>query len=189
MTFFLIANPIGNLPAIVAIVKDFDFKRQKIILAREAFFALLLALFFQYAGELFLNLLKIQDYAVTISGGLLLITVAMRMVFSQGHKAKESAKVKEEPYIVPIATPILSGPGLLATIVLQSKLVDSNLMITLAIFLAWVAVIAVLEFAPYLQKILGRRGLIALEQVMGMILAFISIEMLVRGTTMFLKTL
>jgi len=49
LTFFLVANPIGNSPAIIALVKDFDLKQQKRILYREAIFALLLALFFQYA--------------------------------------------------------------------------------------------------------------------------------------------
>lgn len=189
LTFFLIANPIGNSPAIIALVKDFDFQRQKIILLRESLFALILAIFFQYMGEWFLDMLSIQDYAVTIAGGLLLFIVSLTMIFSHAASDSEEATIaKQEPYIVPIATPIISGPGLLAVIMLKSKLEANNLKITLAILIAWVGVIGVLAAAPYLQKLLGKRGLAALEQVMGMILAMIGIEMIVKGSALLIKT-
>lgn len=188
LTFFLIANPIGNSPAIIALVKDFEFSRQEKILFREAIFALALALFFQYFGELFLGGLHIEDFAVTISGGLLLLLVAFSMIFST-HEESTNAKVKQEPFFVPISTPILSGPGLLAIIMMKSKLEENNLKITIAILIAWAGVIAVLTAAPYLQKILGKRGLIALEQVMGMILALVAVEMLVKGSSLFIQAL
>lgn len=189
LTFFLIANPVGNCPAMIALVKDFDLPRQRAILFRESIFALLLALFFQYFGELFLNGLQIQDYAVTITGGLLLFLVAFSMLFSV-HLAETSKPQKiHEPFFVPIATPIISGPGLLAVIMLKSKLEENNLKITMAILIAWIGVISVLTFAPYLQKLLGKRGLVALEQVMGMLLALVAVEMVVKGTSMFIKTL
>lgn len=187
LTFFLVANPIGNLPAIIALIKDFDFSRQRIIVLREGLIALALALFFQYAGEVFLGKLNIQDYALMISGGILLFVVSLGMIFSD--KTKKDREIKQEPCIVPIATPILSGPGLLAMIMLKSKLEENNLKITLAILLAWVGVFAVLASGPYLQKLLGKRGLTALEQVMGMIIALIGIEMIVKGGLLFSKTL
>lgn len=186
LTFFLIANPVGNSPAVLALVKDFDFARQRIILFREAVFALILALFFQYFGELFLGLLHIQDFAVTITGGVLLLLVSLSMIFHKPETAGSSQQQKQEPYIVPIATPIISGPGLLAVIMLKSKLTNDNFKISLAILIAWVGVIIVLTTAPYLQKLLGKRGLAALEQVMGMILALIATEMLVKGISLFM---
>lgn len=189
LTFFLVANPIGNSPAIIALVKDFDFKRQKIILFREAILALLLALFFQYFGEVFLNFLNIKDYAVTISGGLLLLLVAFSMIFSIPATEASGKQTKQEPYFVPIATPIISGPGLLAIIMLKSKLEQDDFKITMAILIAWVGVIFVLTTAPYLQKILGKRGLVALEQVMGMVLALIAMEMIVNGSSLFIHSL
>lgn len=188
LTFFLIANPVGNSPAIIALVKDFDFRRQKMILLREATIALLLALFFQYFGEIFLNALQIKDYAVTITGGIILLLVAYGMIFTSDSENETAAK-KQEPFIIPIATPILSGAGLLSVIMLFSSQEQNNLKITLAILLAWVGVFTVLAIAPFLQKILGNRGLKALEQVMGMILALMSMEMVVKGSSMFIKTL
>lgn len=189
LTFFLIANPIGNSPAVLALVKDFDFAKQRTILFRESIFALILALFFQYLGEAFLGLLHIQDYAVTMTGGILLLIVALGMIFHNAEPGSAAQQNKQEPYIVPIATPIISGPGLLAVIMLKSKLANDNLKISLAILIAWVGVTLILSTAPYLQKLLGKRGLAALEQVMGMILALISVEMLVKGVMLYLKFL
>lgn len=189
LTFFLIANPVGNSPAVLALVKDYDFVKQRTILFRESIFALILALFFQYFGEAFLGLLQIQDYAVTMTGGILLLIVAMGMIFHQAESGNTAQQAKQEPYIVPIATPIISGPGLLAVIMLKSKLANDNVKISLAILIAGIGVTFILTTAPYLQKLLGKRGLAALEQVMGMILALISVEMLVKGVTLYLKIL
>ena len=186
--FFLIANPIGNSPAIIALVKNFDFKRQKQIIFREVIIALIIALFFQYFGEVFLSLLNIQDFALTFCGGILLLLVALQMIFAEPHNEKTNDS-KIEPFIVPIATPILSGPGLMAIIMLNSRLESDNFKITSAILLCWVALFTVLWLAPYLQKVLGQRGLVALEQLMGMILSFMSMGMIVKGMTLFLKTL
>lgn len=188
LTFFLVTNPIGNIPVIVALVKDFDFEKQRKIIFRESIISLIVALFFQFFGEIFLGLLNIQTYTVTICGGILLFIVALSMIFSKPSSGKQSTSQKE-PFIVPIATPILSGPGLMAIIMLYSRKEDSIVLITSAIFIAWIGVIGVLAIAPYLQKVLGKRGLIALEQLMGMILAAMSMGMIVNGVALFIKSL
>lgn len=188
LTFFLIANPIGNSPTIIALVKDFEFSRQKKILFREATIALLFALFFQYFGEITLGALNIKDYTLKITGGLLLLIVAYGMIFTS--KPIEGANSsKQEPFIVPIATPILSGAGLLSVIMLYSAGEKNDFKITSAILIAWIGIYFVLAIAPYMQRVLGKRGLIALEQVMGMILALISMQMVVNGSALLLKTL
>lgn len=188
LTFFLVTNPIGNSPAIVALIKDFPFERQKKIMLREGFIALAIALFFQYLGEQFLHFLNISNYAVTLCGGTLLFLVSLQMIFSM-NSHDNTAPMKQEPFIVPIATPLLSGAGLLTIIMLKSHEVHNNFLITTSILIAWIGVIAVLAAAPYLQKILGKRGLHALEQLMGLVLAMISIELLVKGATLYRESL
>ena len=188
LTFFLVVNPIGNCPPILALVKEYDIDRQRKIILREAIIALIIALFFQFFGEMFLNSLKIQDYALTLCGGVLLLIVALSMIFTKSPEIQVSTP-KQEPFIVPIATPILTGPGLMAIIMLQSHELNDNFLITSAILIAWIGILLVLSIAPYLQKFLGKRGMVALEQLMGMILSFISMGLLVEGVTLFLKTL
>lgn len=184
--FFLVTNPIGNSPTILALVKDFDFDRQKKIILREGFFALLVALFFQYVGEHFLTFLHIEKFAITMTGGTLLFLVALQMIFCLS-EAPEAVALKQEPFIVPIATPLLSGPGLLSIIMIQTQEVGDNLIITSSILLAWVGVMTVMAIAPYLQKLLGKKGLLALEQLMGLILAMIAIQMFVNGMKFYLE--
>lgn len=186
--FFLVTNPIGNTPTILALVKDYDFNKQRWILFREGVFSLLIALFFQYFGEYFLQALNASSYALTLCGGTLLFLVALKMIFplSDLHTAN---KPKQEPFIVPIATPLMSGPGLMTIIMINSKLEANNWKITGAILLAFSGVIAIMLVAPYLQRIIGKRGLLALEQVMGMILGLIAMEMVVKGVNLFVETL
>jgi len=185
LTFFLVANPIGNTPAFVTLVKDFPFERQRIILFREALFSYLLAIFFLFIGEHFLELIQIQPYAVSVSGGILLFLVALNMIFPpRATNGKERKPV--EPFIVPIATPLISGGGVLSTIMIYSAKEQNDLKLFWAICIAWVGVVAVVVSSAYLQKIFGRRGLLALEQLMGMILAMISMEIIVKGVLMFL---
>lgn len=188
LTLFLVTNPIGNSPAILALVKNFSFEKQKKILLRETLFALIIALFFQYFGEIFLGALHIERYATTLTGGVILLLVSLGMMFPS-HEADNGQQNQQEPYIVPIATPLLSGSGLLSTIMLYAAREGNQLLISSAILLAWVGVTVVMYAAPYLQKYLGLRGLLALEQFMGMVLALISVEMLVKGASLFIKTL
>lgn len=188
MIFFIITNPIGNCPTIIALIKDHPLKRQQKILFRESMFAMLLAIFFLFLGDFFLGCLSIKSYALNISGGILLFLVALKMIFSD-RSEDDSHTPRQDPFIVPIATPLLSGAGLMTMIMLYSKQEGNNLKVLLAILLAWIGVTLVLVTAPYLQILLGKRGLSALEQLMGMLLAMIAMEMIVKGSSMFISVL
>lgn len=187
ITLFVVANPIGNSPAILSIIKDFDFERQKKIMLRETIIALLIAYFFQYFGKVFLEQLDIQDYTRQFSGGILMFLVALFMIFpSQPTTVTE--KRKKEPVIVPIATPLISGPALLSIIILLSG-GGNDLQLSIAIGLAWIGVTGVLLAAPYIQKIIQKTGMTVIEQLMGLILAMMGVEMMVQATEKFIKTI
>lgn len=188
LMFFLVTNPIGNSPVILAMIKDFSFKRQKQIMMREGLIALIIALFFEFFGEYFLNFLGVKIYALSFCGGVILFLTAIKMIFTLKEET-QTQELKKEPMIVPIATPILTGPGLMTIIMVYATKESNNVKIASALLLAWVGVFAVLYAAPYLQKIFGKRGMVALEQIMGMILAFIAIEMFLSGAGNFIKQL
>jgi multiple antibiotic resistance protein len=187
LTLFLVANPIGNTPAFVALVKDFSFERQKKILFREALFSFFIALFFLYIGEQFLKVIQVKQYAVSVSGGTLLFLVALNMIFPPKKVIGDERK-PQEPFIVPIATPLISGGGVLSTIMIYSAKEPNIFLLTGAVVLAWVGVTAIVASAAYLNRLLGERGLLALEQLMGMILAMISMEIIVKGILLFIQT-
>jgi multiple antibiotic resistance protein len=188
VTLFLVANPIGNSPTILSLVKNYDFDRQRKIVFREAMISLTIAYFFLFFGEVFLSALKISRYALTLTGGIVLFLVALQMIFHKPETA-EDEQSKQEPFIVPIATPLISGPGLMTIIMVSAAKANSMFSVFLAITIAWVGVTGVLVAAPYIQKLVGKRGMAALEQVMGMILGLISMGMIVRGAMEFVATL
>lgn len=188
LTFFIVTNPVGNTPTLLALLKDYDFRSQQRILVREGVISFLIALFFQYFGDFFLSMLNVRDYAMTICGGIILFILAIEMIFPKKSDPTHSP-AKQEPFIVPIATPLLSGAGVLSLIMLFAKQEANNLKISLAIVIAWAGVVAVMALAPYLQKLLGKRGLLALEQLMGMLLAVIACSVLVKGVQLFIDVM
>ena len=188
LALFLVANPIGNIPAFVSLVKDFEFAKQKKILFREAIFSFFIAFVFLFIGEPFLEALQIEQYAVSICGGTLLFIVALNMIFPP-EEASRKGKLPQEPFIVPIATPLITGGGVLSTIMIYANQVQSNMKMATAIIVAYIGVTLVVMSAAYLQKILGRSGLLAMEQLMGMMLALLSMQLIVKGITLFVNIL
>jgi len=188
VTLFLVANPIGNAPGILALIKDFSFEEQQRILFKESIVAMLLAIFFQCFGEVFLSVLNIQNYTVSLCGGILLLLVAMGMIFPHDPVASGEA-LKKPPFIVPIATPLISGPGALTMIMLFSHHEASFVKLFLAIILAWTLIGAVLILSPFVQKLLKKRGMLALEQLMGLIVTLMAVEMIRTGLLQFKEIL
>jgi multiple antibiotic resistance protein len=186
LTLFLVANPIGNVPLIVTLIKDFDLERQKRILLREAIYSYLIVLFFLFLGEQFLQMIQIQQYAVSISGGVLLFIVALNMIFPSRETNGKERKA-QEPYIVPIATPLITGGGVLSTVMIYAAKEQNNMKIALAATIAWVFVTIFVVSSVYLMRLLGKSGLLAMEQLMGMILSMISVEIMVKGVKLFIE--
>ncbi len=187
LTYFLMINPIGNYPAILALIKHASFQRQKQIMLREGIFVFIIAIIFQFFGDYFLKLMHIDAPALSLCGGILVFLVAINMIF---HKPElsGSSQPQQEPFIVPIATPLLVGPGTLTIIMLTSANEPNPLVVSSAISVACFAVLMVLMAAPYLQKMLGRRGVQALEQIMGMVLVLMAMEMILGGLGTYVKS-
>ena len=188
LTLFLVSNPIGCAPIVLALIKDYDFERQKKILLREGLFSLLVAFAFLFIGEAFLNTLQIEQYSVKIGGGVLLFLVSLYMIFPHPQSAS-GAGARQEPFIVPIATPLISGGGIFATIIVYSKQIQDYLVMSEAIAIAWAIIIAIMYFSSYFQKLIGKSGLAALEQLMGMLLMMLSVELMVGGTNLLIKAM
>ncbi len=180
LMLFLIANPIGNIPVFVSLIKEYDFRHQRWILFREAIFSLLLAFFFLFVGEPFLKTVLVELYSVYLSGGILVFLISLTMLFPIHTDEKGPKALTREPFVVPIATPLISGGGVFSTILILSKQAPlAN--VSLAILIAWAPVFVIVIGSVYLQKILGKRGLIAIEQLMGMVLLMLSITLITKG--------
>jgi multiple antibiotic resistance protein len=188
LTLFLIMDPIGNVPLFVSYLRDVDPRRRPAIVRRESLIALGILMFFLFFGPALLGLLYIGEPSLHISGGVLLFLIALGMIFP-GVARISAAKEKQpegEPFIVPLATPLVAGPSTVATIMIFVSKDPNRLGEWLAaLVIAWVLTTAILMLSWPLSRLLGPRGLLACERLMGMILTVISVQMLLDGVRLF----
>ena len=178
---FFLMDPIGNIPVILSVMKGIDPQRQRVIIVRELLIALGILLVFLYAGKPLLTFLHLQQEAVTISGGIILLIIGLRMIFPKPEGIM-GVQPGGEPFLVPIAIPLIAGPSILAMLMLMTQSFPGNMTNwLLALVVAWLASAVVILFAPVLLRLLKERGLMALERLMGMILVMLAVQMLING--------
>lgn len=182
ITLFLIIDPLGNIPIFLSVLSKVNAKRRYWIIVRELIIALFIMLIFLFAGSKILSVLGLSQEAVAIGGGLVLLIIALRMIFPSRGGVMGQDDSGDEPLIVPLAVPLIAGPSLLATLVLLAETgPDRNADWLLALGLAWAASAVILLSSNFFYRILGSRGLKAVERLMGMILISISVQMLLNG--------
>ncbi|MFQ3190139.1 MAG: multiple antibiotic resistance protein [Paraglaciecola sp.] len=181
ITLFLIMDPLGNLPVFMSVLKTIEPKRRRIVLARELLFSLIIMFTFLFSGQVVLDFLNVRQESVSIAGGIILFLIGLRMIFPQPGGVSGLAS-GEEPFIVPLAIPMIAGPSVLAALILLANQDHSRMMDwSMALGVAWLASATILMLSNTLHRLLGERGLIAIERLMGMILIMISIQMLLDG--------
>ena len=178
---FLIMDPLGNLPVFLSILRHIDPKRRRKVMVRELLFSLAIMMLFLFVGQQILGFLNLRQEAVSIAGGIILFLIAIKMFFpSEGGVTGLAAG--EEPFLVPMAIPMIAGPSILASLMLLANQEPSRMVDwSLALFMAWAASAVILMFYEVFNKLLGERGLTAVERLMGMLLVMISVQMLLDG--------
>jgi len=186
VTLFLIMDPLGNIPIFLSVLAKVAPERRRRVLIRELFIALAVMLVFLFAGPPILKVLGLSSEAVTIAGGLVLMIIAIRMIFPSRGGIMGDEEGDEEPLVVPMAVPLIAGPSVLATLVLLTESgPDQTIYWLAALFGAWLLTAFILLSSQFFFKILGNRGLKAIERLMGMILVSISVQMLLNGFSSF----
>ena len=184
---FLILDPLGNVPVFLSLLHELPARRQRIVLLRELLIALGVLLLFLFAGQAILAAMHLREESVSIAGGIVLFLIGIKMIFpgKDGLTGQQSAG---EPFIVPMAIPLIAGPsGMAAVILLASNEPGRLADWTLALLLAWGATSAILFSATFLYKVLGRQVLTAVERLMGMLLVALSVQMLLDGMAAWLR--
>lgn len=181
ITLFLIMDPIGNIPVFLSVLKDVPEERRRRVLARELGFAYAVLLLFLLVGPVFLDLLQLTPEAISIASGIILFIIALRMIFPS-RSGIMGENIEGEPFFVPLAVPLVAGPSTMAILLLlvqqhPDRLGDWFVAMTGA----WIASAAILMASGLAYRILRRRGLIALERLMGMLLVALAVQMLLDG--------
>lgn len=191
ITLILVMDPFGNIPLFITALKRVPTERRTKVLVRELVIALIIMMAFLFAGAKMLAWLGIAKYSLGVSGGIVLFIMSIKLVFnSLGDEQTQINQKDEEPFVVPLAIPLIAGPASLSMLLIMSagapsKVISLFVAVLIASFLN--GVVLLLSFP--LSNILGRRGLIALERLTGLLMVLISVNMMMGGISEFVKSL
>ncbi len=186
LLLFLIMDPLGNVPLFLSLLKDLPPQRRRIVLARELLIALGVLFVFLFGGGFILELLKLKQEAVSIAGGIILFLIGIKMIFPSP-EGLFGETPGGEPFIVPMAIPLVAGPSTVAVLLLLGGQDPGRLgEWSLALLLAWAGTAAILFSSTTLFRWLGMRTLTAVEKLMGMLLVALSVQMLLDGVASYL---
>ena len=186
LLLFLILDPLGNVPVFLSVLKPLPPHRQRVVLVRELLIALGVLMAFLWGGKYALELMHLRQESVAIAGGIVLFLIGIRMIFPRPEGLMGELP-GGEPFIVPLAIPLVAGPSGMAAVMLMGSNEPSRLWDwSLALMIAWGATAVILLSATVLYKLLGSRALTAVERLMGMLLVAISVQMLLDGVASYL---
>lgn len=187
LTLFLVMDPLGNIPPFLSALKNVQPDRRRRVLIREVLIAYVVLLVFFFLGKRVLALLSLQQETISIAGGIVLFLIALRMIFpKEGGLFGET--LEGEPFVVPLAIPLVAGPSALAVVLLlQQSETSVTWQLLLAVTIAWALSALILLSSTSLYRLLKQRGLVAMERLMGMLLVMIAVQMFMNGVSNFLK--
>ena len=192
IALFIIVDPFGNIPIFIGLTEQMTNEHRKKVYNTAVIVSLILLLVFAFTGTEILNIFGISLESFEIAGGILLLIISVRILISGTHEKVESP---ESVGAVPIAMPLLVGPGAITTtiITLQSYSSSQPNGPTLAIIIAVLAVVIVLgltwvilRFTNGIYKVLGKTGSLVIARVMALLIAAIAIQYILSGATHFM---
>lgn len=178
----LVLDPFGSLPIFISVLKGVPPQRRRPVALREATLALAVLLAFMVAGQGFLRLMHLSERSLEVAGGVILLIIAVRMIFSSGAQIYASDGGAREPFVFPLAVPLLAGPSAMATVLLLGSRQPQQMLQWAAALTAAMAVCAgVMLSADRIRRLLGHSMVAAIEKLMGLVLTAIAVEMILAG--------
>lgn len=181
---FLVMDPFGNVPLFLSVLNPIAAERRRRVIIRELLLALAALIIFLFLGRYILSAIGVSESILTTAGGVILFLIALRMIFPpvRGPYPVDMDDSAEEPILVPLAIPLLAGPSALASVLfLMSSDPDRWPHWLAAVLIACAMTATVLLFSSSLARLIKKRGLIAIERLMSMVLTAIAIKMILTG--------
>jgi len=177
----LVVDPFGNVPIVPGMVAGCAPSRRAWVIARECLIAYGMLLAFMFGGQGLLQLMHLSEASLAIAGGVILFLIALNMVFGR-EDGGFGVQAAGEPFIVPLAIPLIAGPSALATVMLMATRDPARVGMwagAITVVMAFTTVLLVL--AERIKRWMGEKVVKAIERLMGLILTTIAIEMLLDG--------
>ena len=192
VSLFVIVNAIGNAPVFLTLLQKYQEGEKRTIIKKAIIVAAAALLVVTVTGNIFFRLLGIELYSFRIAGGILLAIVSIEMLYGRKTQTQSSADEerhyaeKDEISIIPLAIPLLTGPGTLTTgIVLfdtAGTLVNRVILLP-TIVLVFVVSYIILVRSGTILKYLGKTGATVAVRIMGLMLLSVAVQFLVGGVT------
>jgi len=180
----LVTDPLGNIPLFIAALKNVVPERRNKIIVRECLIAFATLVFFLFFGSAILTALNLSDETLRIAGGVILFLIALNMVFPGTGGKLVDEETNGEPFIVPVAIPLIAGPSAMTMVMLLGKSEPSRMLEWIGSISIAIAVTMVVFFAAIkLKDRLSPALLSAIEKLMGLLLTAVAIDMLLSGIT------
>ncbi|MDO9638791.1 MAG: MarC family protein [Pseudotabrizicola sp.] len=186
-TLFVVIDPPGLVPLFIALTRGMDAPQRRAMAQRACLIATALLTMFGLAGEAILGFIGISMSAFRIAGGILLFLTALDMLFERRTHRREGQTVDadHDPSVFPLATPLIAGPGAIASIILLIGEGGGDWAATFAVLgLTWGMIFVTFLFllaSPPLERMLGRTGTIVITRLLGMLLAALSVQFVIDG--------
>lgn len=178
----LVLDPLGSLPIFIPILRDVPKERRARVALREVSLAFCVLLAFMFFGESFLRVMHLSERSLEVAGGVILLMVAIRMIFSSHGESVYGVPPGREPFIFPLAVPLLAGPSAMATVLLLASRQPDRIwewIGALAVAM-WISGVLLLS-AERIRRWVGDSVVSALEKLMGLVLTAIAVEMILAG--------
>lgn len=177
LMLLMIMDPVGNSINFMGVLSSVPKERHSLIIIRETMIAASIQLFFLFFGKYLLNALQIGQPALTIGGAVILFLISLKMIFPT-KEGLFTSDIDGEPFIVPLATPMLAGPSSLAVVLLIAASKPEQIpMFAIAVVGACFITGTIILIINYGSKYIGKRIVGAVQRLTGMILTTISIQM------------
>ena len=178
----LVLDPFGSLPIFISVMRNVAPERRARVAIREVLIAFGVLLLFMLTGQAFLNLMHLSERSLEVAGGVILLIIAIKMIFASGGDLYAGDGRNREPFIFPLAVPLLAGPSAMATVLLLASRQPERLLywvgaLTVAMLVSGIVLLA----SDRLRKWLGSSVVAAIEKLMGLVLTAIAVEMILAG--------
>jgi multiple antibiotic resistance protein len=181
---FVVIDAVGTLPFVLSLSEKMTSHDRKILIFKATLTAALVGLFFLFLGKFILELMGITIGSFAIAGGLILLVLSITLMVGNKSSGDQSEDQQEQMVaIVPIGTPLTTGPATIATLLLlatQFPVYWVLISFAVNIVIVWI----IFSLSNIVTRILGRAGILAVSKVSNLILAAIAVNMVFRGLNM-----
>jgi multiple antibiotic resistance protein len=187
----IIMDPLGNLPFFLMFTERNTPREKRKMAATACITAFIILVFFGLTGDFVLRLFGISLPAFQLAGGFIFFIYALQMLrlIPGGMKTtveeEEEGISKENVALVPIATPLLAGPGAITAVLVWRQAASHNpmnlLLLLIAISMACIIIYSVFHFGEFINRVLGLGGIRVATRLMGLLLAVIAVQFMVSG--------